>query len=184
VKVFNLIKSDVYRYSKKSSFINCVIVYLRVPGFRFMVWHRIAHKARKNKLLYVLPWIILSRLKYKYGYDIPASTMIAPGFYIGHFGGVVISGKAIIGKNCNISQGVTIGFNPRGKNKGYPRIGDNVYLGPGAKVFGNITIGNNVAIGANAVVNCDVPSNCTYGGIPAKKISSYGSDLIIINKIN
>ena len=184
MKVFTLIKLDAYRYSKKRSFINCILVYLRVPGFRFMFWHRIAHRAKKNKLLYVLPWMILTRLKYKYGYDIPAATIIAPGFYIGHFGGIVITEKTIIGKNCNISQGVTIGFNPRGRNKGYPTIGDNVYFGPGAKIFGNITIGNNVAIGANAVVNSDVPANCTFGGIPAKKISSNGSKQIIINKIS
>jgi serine O-acetyltransferase len=79
---------------------------------------------------------------------------------------------------------VTIGFNQRGKNKGYPTIGDNVYIGPGAKIFGKITIGNNVAIGANAVVNSDVPSICTFGGIPAKKISNKGSDGLIQNKIN
>ncbi len=131
----------------------------------------------------MLPWLVLTRLKFKYGYDIPAETKISEGFYIGHFGGIVISSKAVIKKNFNISQGVTIGYNPRGKNSGYPIIGENVYVGPGAKIFGNIVIGDNVAIGANSVVNSNVPSNCTFGGIPARKISDLGSDEIIKNKI-
>ncbi len=183
MSIVDLIKSDAYRYIGKKNFASCVNLYIRSSGFRFMFWHRISFSVRGNKMAYLIPWIILTRLKFKYGYDIPSSTVIGSGFYIGHFGGIVIAQKAIIGKNCNISQGVTIGFNPRGKKMGYPIIGANVYIGPGVKIFGDITIGDNVAIGANAVVNTNLPSNFTYGGIPAKKISNYGSEEIIKNKI-
>ncbi len=109
------------------------------------------------------------------GIDIPFSTEIGSGFYIGHFGGIIVNDKSVIGKNCNISQGVTLGQANRGKNKGYPTLGDNVYLGPGAKIVGAVKIGNNVAIGANCVVTKDVPDNSVVVGIPGKIISKEGA---------
>lgn len=178
------IKSDLFRYTGKYSFYILIREYFSNPGFKFMVWQRIAHVARNNsKLLYFIPWITLKKLKYKYGYDIPAETKIGMGFYIGHIGGIVISGKAVIGDNCNISQGVTIGFSSRGKNKGYPTIGNRVYIGPGAVIIGNITIGDDVAIGANAVVLNNISNNVVAAGIPAKEVSLNGSDGYIINAV-
>ncbi|MFD4930816.1 serine O-acetyltransferase [Peribacillus butanolivorans] len=91
-----------------------------------------------------------------------------PGLKIPHNGSVIVNKKARIGKNCEIHSGVNIGV-----HKGQvPKIGNNVYIGPGAKIFGGIKIGNNVAIGANSVVTKDVPDNVTVVGIPAKIISS------------
>lgn len=87
----------------------------------------------------------------------------------------MINLKSRIGKNCNISQGVTLGVVNRGENKGYPTIGDDVYIGPGAKIVGSVNIGNNVAIGANCVVTKDVPDNSVVVGIPGKVISQNGS---------
>jgi serine O-acetyltransferase len=90
-----------------------------------------------------------------------------PGLKIPHSGSVIVNKKARIGKNCEIHSGVNIGV-----HKGQvPKIGNNVYIGPGAKIFGGIKIGNNVAIGANSVVTKDVPDNVTVVGIPAKIIS-------------
>lgn len=106
-----------------------------------------------------------------------------PGFYIGHFGGIVISAKAKIGKNCNISQNVTIGYSSRGKNQGWPTIMENVYIGPGAVVIGNIIVGENAAVGANAFVNADVPDNAVVEGVLAKTISFKGSEGYILNKV-
>lgn len=183
-KIFTLIKTDAYRHAGSASLKSCIRLYLRVPGFRFMCWHRMAHHCkRKGRLLYVIPWLILTRLKYKYGYDIPAETLIGKGFYIGHFGGVVISPRAIIGNNCNISQGVTIGFSSRGAKKGHPEIADGVYLGPGCKVIGKVRIGRNAAVGANAVVVNDVPDNAVAAGIPARIVSMKGAGEYILNQI-
>lgn len=98
-------------------------------------------------------------MRSKWGIEIPRAANIGYGLYIGHNGGIVISSQVIIGKNLNISQGVTIGISGKGERRGVPIIGDNVYITPGAKIFGKITIGNNVSIGANAVVNKDVPDN-------------------------
>jgi serine O-acetyltransferase len=183
-KTVDLIKSDLFRYCGKLTILLFIKQYYLNPGFKFMVWHRIAHNSRaRGTIIYLLPWLILRRLKIKYGYDIPAETVIGKGFYIGHFGGVVISSKAIIGNNCNISQGITIGFASRGKRKGYPRLGNNIYIGPGSVLTGNIKIGNNAAIGANAVVLDDIPDNGVAVGIPARVINLFGSEGYILNPV-
>jgi serine O-acetyltransferase len=118
----------------------------------------------------------LYRCSLRYGISISGDTKIGRGFYIGHFGGIVVNTGVVIGDNCNISQGVTIGQSNRGAKAGCPTIGNNVYIGPGAKIVGRITIGDHVAIGANAVVVDDVPAGVSVGGIPARVISDKGSE--------
>lgn len=118
---------------------------------------------------------MLRRIGYSYGISIPYNTTIGPGFYIGHTGGIVVNPRAIIGKNCNISCGVVIGETFRGARKGIPSIGDYVYMAPGAKIIGNISVGNNVAVGANCVVTGDLPDNAVAVGVPAKIVSFDGS---------
>ena len=86
-----------------------------------------------------------------------------------HWGSIVISSRAIIGCNARIHSCVNIGAD----KSGAPVIGDNVYIGPGAKIFGNISIGNNVKIGANAVVNKSFPSDVSIAGVPAKIIRQH-----------
>jgi serine O-acetyltransferase len=78
---------------------------------------------------------------------------IEKGLYIGHFGGIFVNDDVVMGENCNLSQGVTIGLGGRREKRGCPKIGDRVFIGPGAKLFGAIEIGNDVAIGANACGN-------------------------------
>jgi serine O-acetyltransferase len=132
------------------------------PGLKFMTIFRLTqHYRRKNRFFFYFFFLWLRRLKVKYGFDISYRTQIGKGFYIGHFGNVVIHGDTIIGDNCNISQGITLGVSNSGANIGVPKIGNNVFIAPGACVFGNITIGNNVTIGANAVVTEDVPDQHT-----------------------
>lgn len=86
-----------------------------------------------------------------------------------------MNSNVVIGKNCNISHLVTLGVSNRGTRKGVPTIGDNVYIGPGAKIIGNIIVGNHAAIGANCVVTKDVPDNAVVVGVPGKVISLDGS---------
>lgn len=179
-----IIADDLFRYSGNRSLKSLISSYFRAPGFKYLFWFRLTtHVRGKSKFFYILFWFRLRKLQYKFGYDIPAGSLIDGGFYIGHFGGIVISPKAKIGKNCNISQNVTIGYSSRGKNQGYPTIMENVYIGPGAVIIGNIIIGENAAIGANAFVNADVPANAVVAGVPAKIISFRGSEGYILNKI-
>ena len=148
-------------------------------SFKYNFWMRTCLYTKSKWLLkysiHIIARFMLRHLRYKYGISIPHNTKIGSGFYIGHFGCIVVNERSIIGRNCNISQGVTLGQANRGKNKGYPILGDNIYIGPGAKIVGAVTIGNNVAIGANCVVTKDIPDNSVVVGIPGKVISQKGA---------
>ncbi|MDX6698228.1 MAG: serine O-acetyltransferase [Solirubrobacteraceae bacterium] len=110
------------------------------------------------------------------GFTIPRGAF-GPGLSLAHYGSVVVNGHARVGRNCRIHSDVNIGV----AGGGAPTIGDNVYIGPGAKIFGPITIGDDAVIGANAVVDEDVPAGVTVGGIPAKVISERGSRELLID---
>jgi serine O-acetyltransferase len=177
----------LYRYTGNVS----ISIFLRNifnnPGFKFTFILRVTRNFKNRSILclplYVIFRILLNHYTYKYGISIPYNTNISAGFYIGHFGGIVVNHKTVIGKNCNISQGVTIGETYGGKNPGVPVLGDNVYIGPGAKIIGGITVGNNVAIGANCVLAKSVPNNATVVGVPGEIISYNGSGKYINNKV-
>ncbi|HET9596059.1 MAG TPA: serine acetyltransferase [Anaeromyxobacteraceae bacterium] len=113
------------------------------------------------------------------GVVIGVGARIGPGLYVGHFGGIFVHPAAVLGECCNLSQGVTIGEAGRGSARGVPRIGHRVWIGPGAKVFGRVHLGDGCAVGANAVVNRDVPAGVTVGGVPARIISERGSEGLI-----
>ncbi|RRO22859.1 serine O-acetyltransferase [Flavobacteriaceae bacterium 14752] len=124
-----------------------------------------------------------NKLAYKLGLDIPEN-VFGPGLRINHFGNIVINGKCRIGMWCDIHQGVNIGAsNPTNKdsNETYtPKIGNNVWIGPGAKIYGPINVGSNVQIGANAVINKSFQSEVTVAGVPAKVISEKGTSYVDI----
>jgi len=181
-----LIYSDLYRYEGKVSF-KLILTHLRKnPGFKYSVFMRICrfflhNDNGVNKIFFFIARRFLERYRYKYGIDIPYSTRVGKGLYIGHFGCIFINPDVVLGRNLNISQGVTIGQSSRGKRAGCPIIGDNVYIGPGAKIIGAIRVGNHAAIGANCVVTKDVPDNAVVVGIPGKVISYEGSEGYVLN---
>lgn len=173
--------SDLYRHlGGASGFKAGLRAYRLVPGFRFMFWLRLAaatHGAGGlNKLLHMVARLMHKHYKFKFGLSIPWQTEIGPGFYIGHHGGIVVNEAARIGRNCNISHGVTIGQVNRGRRKGVPTIGDGVYIGPGAAIIGAVHVGDGSAIGANAVVTSDLCINAVAVGIPARVISTAGNE--------
>lgn len=169
--------ADGYRYFGGER--SLLATFLRCPAYRYTFVLRLANflrqKPRKAFGFFYPVSLYLYRLTVVYGIEIPNHTRIGPGLYIGHLGGIVINGEVIIGKNCNLSQGVTVGVTNVGKHIGNPVIGDNVYIGPGAKIFGAITIGDNAAIGANAVVMTDVATCTSAAGVPAREVSQRGS---------
>lgn len=123
-----------------------------------------------------------TRLCDRYHWTIPIN-VFDEGLALVHVGPVVVSGSARVGKNCRIHICTNIGDAPSKEGDGAPVLGDNVYIGPGAKLFGAIRIGSNTAIGANAVVNSSFPEgDCSIGGIPAKKISDHTSLPYIIGQ--
>ncbi len=124
-------------------------------------------------------------VKKKRGIEIYGLSDIGPGLYLGHTYNITINPNAVIGKNCNIHKGVTIGQENRGKRKGTPVIGDNVYIGVNATVCGKITIDDDVLIAANSYVNCDVPSHSIVIGNPCKiKAKDNATEGYVNNKCN
>ncbi|NJN48602.1 MAG: serine acetyltransferase [Alkalinema sp. RL_2_19] len=113
------------------------------------------------------------------GVELPNRAEIGGGLFMPHANGIVIHIDAKLGRNCNLGQQVTIGVGGR-EHRGTPQVGDRVFFGPGAKLFGPITIGNDVAIGANAVVLKDLPNQAVAVGIPAKVINHNGSQDFVI----
>jgi serine O-acetyltransferase len=183
----SLTKSDLYRYSGNSGTRAFLTHYLFSPGYKYTFWMRLCaflHAQKILKIFFPLAWLIYYRYQIKFGIAISYQENIGPGLYIGHHGGIVTNQYATIGKNCNISHGVTIGVTRRGEFEGIPQIGDNVYIGPGAKIIGKVKVGNNAAIGANCVVTRDVPENGVAVGVPGKVISMDGSKGYINNTID
>ncbi len=175
-----LLKSD---YEKIRSYGgNFFTIIFFTQGFWALVQYRIAHQvfllsipSILKKMLMSLFYIWQKAVEILTGISIPASTKIGHSFYIGHFGGIIINSNAVIGNDCNISQGVTIGVSGRGDQRGVPIIGDRVYMGANAVLAGKITIGNDVVIAANSLIIQDVESGITVAGVPAVKISSNNS---------
>jgi serine O-acetyltransferase len=174
-----LVLSDLYRISDDLGTAALLRHVVRGSAFKYTFWMRTCRFTRGHPFcrhtVYHVARAMLTRYTFKFGISIPFETTIGSGFYIGHFGGIVVNEKAVIGNNCNISHGVTLGEANRGDRKGCPVLGDNVYLGPGAKIVGAVRIGNDVAIGANCVVTKDVPDHSVVVGIPGRVISQDGS---------
>lgn len=159
---------------KLRKILDCV----RAPGIHAVVVLRFGQWARRRNLLLRLVldpvyFILNVYVQVAWGIEIPRRTKVGPGLYIGHFGGITVSSAAVIGRDCNLSQSITIGVSGEGDKRGAPVIGDNVYIAPGARLFGRIRIGNNVKIGANAVIHRDLPDDAVAVLDPGFKIISY-----------
>jgi serine O-acetyltransferase len=175
-----LIVSDLWRYAGKRGAREFCKRLLLTPGFRYTLLLRLYAWSRTPPWCQVgvrqLIVVLLHHYTIRYGIDISRDTPIGSGLYIGHFGGIFVNQGVVIGNNCNISQGVTLGQLNRGERAGCPTIGNNVYIAPGAKVIGRISVGDHASIGANAVVVNDVAPHSSVGGIPARSISDHGSE--------
>ena len=146
---------------------NIVEVLLTYPGLHAIVCHRLAHALAKLYIP-VLPKLIMTVARWLTGIEIHPDATIGRALFIDHGSGVVIGQTAVIGNNVTLFQGVTLGGTGKERGKRHPTIGDNVVIGTGAKVLGNITIGNDSMIGANAVVVRDVPEHSTVVGVPGR----------------
>lgn len=142
-------------------------VILTYSGFHAIIIHKMAHALYKVKIP-LLPRLISQIGRGITGIEIHPGAQIGKGLFIDHGMGVVIGETTIIGNNVTLFQGVTLGGTGKERGKRHPTIGDNVVIGTGAKILGNIKIGDNVNVGANAVVIRDVPPNSTVVGVPGR----------------
>lgn len=146
---------------------NVISVILLYPGFHAILNHRIAHFFYKKRLFFIAR--LLSQFsRFLTGIEIHPGATIGKRLFIDHGMGIVIGETAIIGDNCTIYHGVTLGGTGKERKKRHPTLKNNVVVGCGSKILGNITLGNNVKVGANAVVLKDVPDNKVVVGVPAK----------------
>ena len=152
---------------------NWLEVLVCYPGLQALFFHRFAHWLCKIGIPF-LPRFISHLARFLTGIEIHPGAQIGKGVFIDHGMGVVIGETAIVGDYCLIYQEVTLGGTGKELGKRHPTLGENVVVGTGAKVLGNIQVGNNVRIGAGSVVLRDVPSNCTVVGIPGRIVYRSG----------
>jgi serine O-acetyltransferase len=143
------------------------------PGLQALWCHRFAHWLFQIGLPFV-PRFISHMARFITGVEIHPGATIGKGVFIDHGMGVVIGETAIVGDFALIYQGVTLGGTGKEGGKRHPTLGENVVIGTGAKVLGNIQLGNNVRVGAGSVVLRDVPSDCTVVGVPGRVVYRSG----------
>ena len=146
---------------------DCLRYQLRLRKLEYL------YNTKRRNPLRTLRWFALEVVHHRHatrlGFTIPKN-VFGPGLCIVHHGTIVVSPSAQVGRNCRIHPSTSIG-----DHNGAPTLGDNVYIGPGAKLFGNITLGDNVAVGANAVVSSSFPGNVTLAGVPARVVAETGA---------
>ena len=137
------------------------------PSFKAVMMYRTAHKWYVNGHYFWARWLSQKAVR-KTGIEIHPGAQIGRGLFIDHGAGVIIGETTIIGDNCTLYQGVTLGGTGKEQGKRHPTLGNNVMVSAGAKVLGSFTIGDNCKIGAGSVVLEEVPPNCTVVGIPGR----------------
>ncbi len=169
-KVFSQIKEDIQTiYEKDPAAENILEVLFCYPGLHALIMHRIAHKLNYWKIP-LIPRAISNISRFFTGIEIHPAARIGRRFFIDHGMGVVIGATTIIGDDVLLYQGVTLGGTGNEHGKRHPTLGSNIVVGAGAKVLGNIEIGNNSRIGAGSVVIDDVPENSTVIGVPGRVV--------------
>ena len=152
---------------------NWLEIIICYPGFHALVLHRLANWLWRNDLP-LIPRFLSHLGRFLTGIEIHPGATIGKGVFIDHGMGVVIGETAIVGDYCLIYQNVTLGGTGKQIGKRHPTLGESVVVGAGAKVLGNINIGNDVRVGAGSIVLIDVPDNSTVVGIPGRIVSRTG----------
>ena len=173
--MFSMIQQDLRAvFDRDPAARTTLEVFLTYAGFQALLAHRLAHRLWKMRLR-LLGRLVSQIARWVTGVEIHPGASIGHGFFIDHGMGVVIGETAEIGDCVTLFQGVTLGGTGKEKGKRHPTLGNHVVVGSGAKVLGNIRIGDSVKIGANSVVLRSVPSNSTVTGIPGRIVKSTGA---------
>ncbi len=172
--MFSTIREQIDTIFREDPAAKSVIeIFLCYPGFHAILLHRLSHRLYKAGLP-ILPRFLSQVSRFLTGIEIHPGARIGRRFFIDHGMGVVIGETTEIGDDVLLYQGVTLGGTGKEKGKRHPTLGNNVVVGTGAKVLGNIRIGNCVKIGAGSVVVHPVPDHSTVVGIPGRVVRSRG----------
>lgn len=180
--MFDHIRSDIQRYRRYGDKSSILRLYLDNQG----LWAMLCYRAGRHRLDHPQPPILkqISAALYYFwwktiqvttGIYISPTVRIAKGFYVGHFGQIFIGENTTIGEDCNVAQGVTLGYAFRDGIWGVPHLGDRVFIAAGAKVIGPIRLANGTVVGANAVVTRSTEENDVVAGVPARVLNKTGS---------
>jgi serine O-acetyltransferase len=162
--------------------VNTLEILLAYPGFHARQFHRIAHTLFKWHIPF-LPRLISHISRFLTGIEIHPGATIGEGFFIDHGMGVVIGETSVIGDNVTLYQGVTLGGTSHLRAKRHPTLGDNVVVGVGAQLIGDITIGENSKVGAGSVVVSSVPANATVVGVPGRVVAVRNPDTDTVERL-
>lgn len=173
---------DIKRFNLRKGYFPFLVGIFLHPGLRMVFLSRILGelRIRRGYRILTVPLVFLHLIMREFsGIQISYGLRAGGGFYIPHYGGIVINQDALIGNRCYLSHNTTIGRVHAGKKAGVPSIGDDVYIGPGAVILGNCCIGDNAAIAANSVVTSDIPKGSFAAGAPARVVSLTGAKEIL-----
>ena len=164
--LWKTLQADVARFRDEDDSLRALVRGLLSQGFQALIVYRIFRWFHDRGIPTQPIRFFVERLtEIVTGISIPAQAQIGKGLRIHHFGGIIIHSEARIGEGCTIYHGVTLG--DRGGWGGAPRIGNHVIIGAGAKILGNVTVGDDCRVGANAVVTMSIPPRCLAVGVPA-----------------
>ncbi len=173
--MFSVIRQDLQAvFDRDPAARTTLEVFLTYAGFQALLAYRVAHRLWKMRLR-LLGRLVSQFARWVTGVEIHPGAAIGNGFFIDHGMGVVVGETTEIGDYVTLFQGVTLGGTGKEKGKRHPTLGNHVVVGSGAKVLGNIRIGDSVKIGANSVVLRSVPSNSTVTGIPGRIVKTIGA---------
>ena len=153
------------------------------PSFKAVMMYRTAHKWYVNGHYFWARWLSQKAVR-KTGIEIHPGAKIGKGLFIDHGSGVIIGETTIIGDNCTLYQGVTLGGTGKEQGKRHPTLGNNVLVGSGAKVLGPFKIGDNARIAAGSVVLNEIPADSTAVGIPAQVVKMNGEKIGLLDQIH
>ena len=161
---------------------NALEVFLLYPGLHAVMWHRVSHFLYCHKLKFLARGLS-QVVRFFTGIEIHPGAIIGKGLMIDHGMGVVIGETAVVGDDCTIYQGVTLGGTGKETGKRHPTLGNNVVVGSGAKVLGPFNVGDNSKIAAGAVVLSEVPPMSTCVGVPARVVKRDGKRIYDMDQV-
>ncbi len=180
---FRGIRKDIKAvFANDPAAVSTLEVLLAYPGFHARQYHRVAHTLFRWHIPF-LPRFISHVSRFLTGIEIHPGAKIGDGFFIDHGMGVVIGETSVIGDNVTLYQGVTLGGTSHQRAKRHPTLGNNVVVGVGAQLIGDITIGDNTKVGAGSVVVDSVPANATVVGVPGRVVAVRNPDTDTVERL-